>query len=154
VSGYGRSAWRPARSRPAGGWRAPWRPRRVLAPRPEMEAYTRPIRAILDRSGAVVLNSGGSGFVQLAPDGMTVWEVRQAHVATTTGPTDGSQVMLYRSGVFPHRQLAESNQGGGDSFDFDAQLRPGDTLVAVWAFGTPGDTATLNVSGVMHALAG
>jgi hypothetical protein len=118
-----------------------------------MEAYTRPIRAELDMSAAVVLNAQGAGVVQLAPDGMTAWLVRQATVATTSGPTDGSTVQGYRSGVFPHRQIFQSNQGGGDVFDFAARLRPGDTLVAVWSGGNPGDTATLNVTGILHALA-
>lgn len=150
---YGRGPWWVPFTRPAGGWAGPWRPRPVLAPRPEMEHYTRPLRAVLDVSAAVVLNGSGAGFVTLAPDGMTGWQVRQAHVATTSGPTDGSECKLYRTAVMPHRQLAETAQGGGDSFSFDARLRPGDTLVAVWSGGNPGDTATLNLSGVLHALA-
>ena len=77
----------------------------------------------------------------------------QAHVATTSGPTDGSECKLYRAGVYPHRQVAETAQGGGDSFDFAARLRPGDTLIAVWSGGVAGDAATLNLTGVLHAMA-
>lgn len=149
---YGRGPFWVPYTRAAGGWERPWRPRRGPRAPHQIERYTRPIRAELDVSAAVVLNGSGAGFVALAPDGMTVWAVRQAHVATTTGPTDGSECKLYRSAVFPHRQVAETAQGGGDSFDFAARLRPGDTLVAVWSGGVPGDAATLNLTGVLHAL--
>lgn len=118
-----------------------------------MEHYSRRVRAVLDVSAAVTLNGSGAGFVTCAPDGMTEWEIRAAHVATTSGPTDGSECKVYRGAVFPHRQLAETAQGGGDVFDFPAALRPGDTLIAVWSSGQPGDVATLNLSGTLHALA-
>jgi hypothetical protein len=116
-----------------------------------MEAYTRPVRAVLDQSAAVVLNASGAGYVYLAPDGMTVWRVTHVQVATTTGPADQSQAALYRSGIFPHRLLGQTAQGGGDTLSFEATLRPGDTLVCLWSGGNPGDTATLNATGVVTA---
>jgi hypothetical protein len=54
--------------------------------------------------------------------------------------------------VFPHRQLFETSQGGGDSGNFEATLRPGDTLIVVWSGGNPQDAATFNVTGELHAL--
>ena len=150
---WGRGPFWAIPARPAGGWRAPWRPPHVLRARPPIDHYTRPIRAELDVSAGVKLNNAGAGFVTLAPDGMVIWDVRQAHVATTSGPTDGSECKLYRAGVYPHRQVAETAQGGGDSFDFAARLRPGDTLIAVWSGGVAGDAATLNLTGVLHAMA-
>lgn len=149
---YGRGPFWVPRTIPAGGWRAPWTPRRVLhAPAP-VETFTRRVRAVLDQSAAVVLNAGGAGFVQLAPDGLVVWYVHQWHVATTSGPTDHSAAFGYRSAVVPHRQLFETSQGGGDGGTFDCELRPGDTLAVIWSGGNPGDTATLNISGHLVAM--
>lgn len=147
---FGRGpAWVPFVTRPAGVWERPWRNQR---PRPvPLEHYTRTWRAELDMSQAVVLNSAGGGFVQLAPDGMTAWKVTHAQVATTTGPTDQSQAFLYRSAVFPHRLLGQTAQGGGDTLSFEAVLRPGDTLVCLWQGGNPGDVATLNITGTVTA---
>jgi hypothetical protein len=122
-------------------------------PSPPPEHYSRRIRAELDISQAVVLNSAGAGYVTFAPDGMTVWDVRQVQLATTSGPTDGSMAMGYTSGVFPHRQVFQTAQAGGDSFSFVKRLRPGDTLIIVWSGGNAGDTATCCLTGVQHALA-
>lgn len=145
--GYG-PGWvtRPPRIR---NWDPPMRQRPA---RPPLEHYTRHIRAELDMSAAVVLNSSGAGFVTLMPDGMTAWKVTHAQVATTTGPADQSQAQLYRSGVFPHRLLGQTAQGGGDTLSFEAILRPGDTLICVWQGGNAGDAATLNITGIVHAL--
>ena len=97
------------------------------------ENYTRRIRAELDISAAVVLNGTGAGFVPFMPDGMTVWDVRQVQLTTTSGPTDGSQAMGYTDGVFPHRQVFQTAQAGGDSFAFSRRVRPGSTLIIVWS---------------------
>lgn len=148
---YGRGpGWVPY-TRPAGGWLGRWMPRQVLhAPAPA-ETYNRHVRAQLDMSAAVVLNSSGAGFTQLAPDGMAWWEVRQCRVRTTTGPVDSSQAMIYQTAIVDHRQIAETAQGGGDSMSFAMHLRPGDTIIALWSGGNPGDTATMTIYGVVHA---
>lgn len=119
---------------------------------PPQEHYQTHIRAELDISRAVVLNSAGAGNVTFAPDGMTVWDVRQVQLATGSGPTDGSQAMGYTAGVFPHRQVFQTAQAGGDSFHFVKRLRPGDTLIVVWSGGNAGDTATCCLTGDLHAL--
>jgi len=139
-------------------WRAQplWDAVRTVMGRPPVappERYTRRIRAELDISQAVILNGAGAGFVTFMPDGMTVWDVRQVQMATTSGPTDGSQAMGYTDGVFPHRQVFQTAQGGGDSFAFTRRIRPGSTLVIVWSGGNAGDTATANLAGIQHALA-
>jgi hypothetical protein len=149
---WGRGPWFVPRAIPAGGWRRPWRfpPGRPAQPAPQ--SLTRSVRAELDMSAAAVINSGGGAYVTLAPDGLTVWDVRLAHVGTTTGPTDSSECKIYRTAVLPHRQLAETSQGGGDGITLLARIRPGDTLVALWSGGNPGDTATLNIAGTVHAM--
>lgn len=121
---------------------------------PAPETYTEWITAELDVSQAVALNGSGAGVVTFAPDGATVWDVRQVQLTTTSGPIDGSEAKGYTSGVFPHRQVFQTNQGGGDSFDFAKRLRPGDTLIVVWSGGNAGDTATCCLTGYQHALAG
>lgn len=120
---------------------------------PAPEHYTTRIEAVLDISQAVVLNSSGAGFVTFAPDGDTIWDVRQVQLATTSGPIDGSETKGYTSGVFPHRQVFQTNQGGGDSFDFAKRLRPGDTLIIVWSGGNAGDAATCCLTGRQYAMA-
>lgn len=139
--------WRPQRL---------WQAVRTVMPRPYSpppEHYSRRITAELDISQAVTLNSQGAGYVTFMPDGMTVWDVKQVQLATTSGPTDGSQAMGYTSGVFPHRQVFQTAQAGGDSFYFAKRLRPGDTLIIVWSGGNAGDTATCCLTGFQRALA-
>lgn len=131
-----------------------WDAVRTVMGRPPVmppERYTRPIRAELDISQAVILNGNGAGFITFAPDGMTVWDVRQVQLTTTTGPIDGSEAKGYTSMVVPHRQVFQTNQGGGDTFDFAKRLRPGDTLIIVWSGGTAGDAATCCLTGTQHA---
>lgn len=132
--------------RAAGGWGLPGPGLRRPRPVP-VEHFRRTVRAVLDQSAAVMLNSQGGGFVVLAPDGLAVWRVRHVQVSTSSGPADASQAFVYRSGVFPHRQLGQTAQGGGDTLSFAAELRPGDTLICVWQNGNPGDVATLAVIG-------
>jgi hypothetical protein len=141
-------AWVPY-SRPAGSWSRPWRfpPGRPAQPAPER--FIRRIRAELDRSAGVILNSGGGGYVMLAPDGLEEWQVRHAQVTTASGPTDGSQAFLYRAFVAQHRAIAQTAQGGGDTMNFDLVLRPGDTVICMWQGGNPGDAATLNLTGIV-----
>lgn len=127
-------------------------PMRTRPERPPLSGYTRAVKAELDMSAAVTLNGSGAGYVTLAPDGMTVWVIHQWHVSTGTGPTDHSAAFGYRGAVLPHRQLFETAQGGGDSGNFAARLRPGDTLVVVWSGGIAGDVATLNITGDLHAM--
>lgn len=139
-------------------WRAQplWDAMRAVMGRPHSpppEDYTRPITAVLDVSQAVVLNGSGAGFVAFAPDGATVWDVRQVQLTTTSGPIDGSEAKGYTSAVFPHRQVFQTNQAGGDSLDFTRRLRPGDTLIVVWSGGNAGDTATCNLTGALYAMA-
>jgi hypothetical protein len=149
---YGRGPFWVPLHRAAGGWAQPWRPPRPLRSRPPVDAYTRRVQAELDVSGAVKLNSQGAGFVTLAPDGMTAWQCEHVQVGTTTGPTDQSNVIFYRTAVVPHRILGQTAQGGGDTLSFHAALRPGDTFIAVWSGGNPGDVATVNLIGIVHAL--
>lgn len=149
---YGRGpAWVPFMRRLAGNWQQQWRPRQP--PSPPLDAYRRTIRAHLDRTAAVVLNSSGGGFVTVTPDALTTWDVRQAQVSTTSGPTDPSYAFLYRDAVLPHRLIAQTSQGGGDSISFDALLQPGDLLICVWSNGDAGDVAHLTLTGTIHALA-
>lgn len=139
-------------------WRAQplWDAVRTVMGRPASpppEDYYRRITAELDVSQAVVLNGAGAGVVTFAPTGDTIWDVKQVQLATTSGPIDGSEAKGYTSGVFPHRQVFQTNQGGGDSFDFYRRLRPGDTLIIVWSGGNSGDAATAVLAGKQHATA-
>ena len=122
-------------------------------PSPPQEQYQRSYRAHLDRTAAVVLNASGGGFITFVPDALTIWDVKQAQVSTTSGPADASQAFLYRDAVLPHRLIAQTSQGGGDSLSFEALLNAGDLLICVWSTGNPGDVAHLTVHGTIQALA-
>ena len=120
---------------------------------PPPEDYAQPVTAELDVTKAVVLNGSGAGFITFAVDGMTVWDVRQVQLTTTSGPIDGSEAKGYIDGVFPHRQVFQTNQAGGESLDFWRRLRSGSTLTVVWSGGNAGDVATCNLAGDLHAMA-
>lgn len=128
--------------------------RAYAIPRPAMDAYGYWVRGTLDQGASVILNSSGAGFAVLAPPGWgTRWGITSLQVSTTTGPADQSQCQLYEGAVADSRKLGQTAQGGGDTIAFTRLISYGETLVAVWSQGNPGDTATLVLHGWKEGLA-
>jgi hypothetical protein len=105
-------------------------------------------------TGQQIVGSGGAATVVLGPQGTgTRWYPSQIQVATTSGPTDSSSVVLYRDFIDAKQQIGQSLQGGGDTLGFTHDMQPGNLIYAVWANASPGDLATLTVHGDQIALA-
>jgi hypothetical protein len=120
-----------------------------------METYTESVRSLIQ--GGVsqqIVGSNGTAIITLGPQGVgTRWYPSQIQVATSTGPTDGSSVMLYRDFINAKQQIGQTLQGGGDTLGFTHDMQPGNLIYAVWANAKPGDLATLTVHGDQVALA-
>ena len=128
----------------------PWRPGRT-----PQESYARPVRALIGTgTGQAIVNAQGAATVVLGPQGTgTRWYPSQIQVATSTGPTDGSTVTLYRDFIDQKQQIGQSLQGGGDTLGFTHEMQPGNLVYAVWSGANAGDLATLTVHGDQVVLA-
>ena len=120
------------------------------------EAYLTQARALLSQNQAqTIIGGGGGGQVSIGPTGLgTRWYLTQANVQTTTGPNDVSTVALYL-GLQTQANLlgGTSYAGGQDTIGLHVRpLTPGDLIIAVWAGGHPGDTATLTLYGDQDVL--
>jgi hypothetical protein len=136
----------------AGGWGLPGpgitRPRTA-----SLEDY-RGLQRFAIRTGegtaSGIIPMSGQLTLSIGPDGLNVWYVVYAAIATTSGAADVSTAQVsvgpIGAGLAPGGQ---SYAGGGDSVGLGNQaLRPGDYVSVTWSGGTPGDTAMVTVYGV------
>lgn len=137
-----------------------WRPG-TAAPRPRVvpqQAFTRQLAAVPLYGGTAVsaISSGGSGTVQVGPQGTgTVWYPQMAAISTSVGANDGATCAVYlgAQGIATLLQ-GQSYAGGGDTISLPVSvMRPGELLIAVWTGSTPGASCTLSIVGTMDALA-
>lgn len=128
----------------------PYRP-----PRVPQEAFTVAVRApIHDGTGQAIVSGAGSAMIAVGPAGVGCrWYPSQIQIATSSGPTDGSQVNLYRLFIDPKQAIGLSLQGGGDTIGFTIEMQPGELVYAVWSNANPGDLATLAITGDQMVLA-
>lgn len=128
----------------------PWRP-----PRVPQESFQVPVRTLIQAgTGQQIVSGSGKAIVVLGPQGVgTRWYPSQIQVATSTGPTDGSTVVLYRDFIDAKQEIGQTLQGGGDTLGFTHDMQPGNLIYAVWTGANPGDLATLTVHGDQLALA-
>lgn len=124
-------------------------------PRVPQHAFTSLVRApIHDGTGQAIVSGAGAAMIAVGPAGVGCrWYPSQIQVATSSGPTDGSQVSLYRLFIDPKQAIGLSLQGGGDTLGFTVEMQPGELVYAVWANATPGDLATLAIHGDQVVLA-
>lgn len=105
--------------------------------------------------GTGTISASGAATVTVGPQGLgTVWYPQNAAIMTTTGANDASTCQLY-VGPLSALQLINgtSYAGGGDSIGLGVPpLTPGYFIVAVWAGGHTGDTASLAVYGAQDTL--
>lgn len=127
----------------------PYRP-----PRIPQDAYVNQVRTLIQAgTGQQIISGAGTATVVLGPQGVgTRWYPSQIQVATSTGPSDGSSVILYRDFINAKQQIGQTLQGGGDTLGFTHDMQPGNLIYAVWANADPGDLATLTVHGDQIAL--
>lgn len=146
-----RRAWRPEPAIPAQHWRHPfggtasWR-----IPSTRIELYRPLLRSPLVGVVGQALVVGGAATVTIGPQGLgTRWYPVQAIITTTSGANDASTCQLFMGTVALANLIGgTSYAGGGDTFGLSGTaMQPGDYLIAVWAGGNNGDTATLRVSG-------
>jgi hypothetical protein len=98
-------------------------------------------------SGTLTLSVGPSGAG-------TIWYPASATVSTTSGVNDNSVCNIYLgpSGI-PVTLVGTLNPGGyGTTSLAIPSLAPGQYLIAVWTGASNGDTASVNIVGLMSAL--
>jgi len=125
-------------------------------PSPGVERY-RPLARVplYSAIGQATVTGAGAATVTVGPTGVgTRWYPVKADITTTSGTTDASTCALYVGVISLATQIGgTSYAGGGDTFGLAGHmLQPGDFLIAVWAGGKPGDTATLRITGDQVAM--
>ena len=107
-------------------------------------------RPITDGTGQAVVNGSGAAIVRVGPGhwGQT-WYPVSADIATTTGALDTSTVQFFLGVISASSQIGgQSYQGGGDTMSWSSRpVQIGEQVFAVWSGATPGDLATLRVTG-------
>lgn len=138
--------WNGMRSRPRPAHQRP----RSVPGHQFSKRHSVPLRVTGQGVGAL----NGRGSVVVGPDGLGArWYVSQLQVATTTGPSDNSAVVIYAHAVLPGNVIAQTEQGGGDTMGVAvAALTPGDLLFAQWTGANTGDVLTLIVYGDQEVL--
>lgn len=105
--------------------------------------------------GVVIISGAGTGTVTLTPQGLgTVWYPAAVNISTTTGAADAStaQVFLGATGI-DTLLVGQSYAAGGDTISLSVPpLRPGENLIVMWSGAHAGDTASVNILGLMDAL--
>jgi hypothetical protein len=101
--------------------------------------------------------TSGTAQCQLGPAGLgNIWYPAQVTLSTTTGITTGldtSVASLYLGPVVNATTLLGTVFGGnGIVAAALPSIQPGQYLIAQWSGATPGDIASMNVSGTMNAL--
>jgi hypothetical protein len=119
-----------------------------------MAAFTRPVRSPIGAGAAQgIVANDGTAILTVGPQGVgTRWYPSQVQVATSSGPPDQSQCILYRGFIDPKQEVGVTQQGGGDTLAFTHDMQPGDLLYAAWARANPGDLVTITVHGDQLAL--
>jgi hypothetical protein len=152
--------------RAAGGWPRGWRvPAGTMVPRvvqpvslpPRM--FRTPVQVPIGPEGFAqgIVAASGVVILSVGPAGAgTSWDLAQVSVSTTTGAADASTVSFTaQPSGFPSDawQVGQSYAGGGDQVGLPGlKLVPGERFYAVWAGGTPGDTAIIILSGTKTVL--
>jgi len=107
------------------------------------------------KAGTTGSGVSGATAVSVGPQGLgTIWYPAQVVVSTTSSlaGTDNSVCNVYLgSGAVPNTLLG-TVVGGGLLGVAVPPLAPGQTLIAQWTGGNPGDVASINVIGTMDAL--
>lgn len=127
-------------------------------PSADPAGYMPVLRAPLAGAQAIgTIAAGGAATISTGPQGLgTIWYPAQVVIATTTGASDAStcRVFLGPQGTPLNLQVGQSYAGGGDVIALSpAPVPVGWFLFAVWAGGHPGDRCSMNVLGVMDAMA-
>lgn len=156
---FGRRTLR-ARQYPAsaGTWRASAGFTKVTAPPTvPIEAYTRQtsVPIGIDGQETGTISAAGSVTLSCGPAGVgQSWSPDQAGIATSVGALDTATCAIYvgPQATAPYL-VAQSYSGGGDAIGLAGyRLQPGEFVWAVWASGTSGSTAQLNVTGTKNVL--
>jgi hypothetical protein len=103
------------------------------------------------KGAAAVPVPGGAAMLTVGPQGYgNVWYPAQLTVSTTTGLFDTSvcSIWLGPAGV-PVTLLGQVYSGNGVLAAALPNLSPGQYIIAQWAGGNPGDTASINIIGSM-----
>lgn len=104
----------------------------------------------LQIGASVVLDGSGNGQVQLGPQVTREhWDLVSADVSVTTAVLEATCVLYLATGPTPSQRLGATATGSsGDTCGLSGvTVMPGQTLLAVWAGGDAGKTATLAVVG-------
>jgi hypothetical protein len=125
--------------------------RRPVVPQ---EAFVHQLRAPIGNGTAQgIIANDGTAVLAIGPQGVGArWYPSQVQVATSSGPSDQSQCVLYRQFLDPKQEIGQTQQGGGDTLCFTHDMQPGDLVFAVWSRANPGDLATVTMHGDQLAL--
>lgn len=133
-------------------------------PRPAtipQNAYVRKQRTpITGGYGTTLVDASGAAFVRVGPAGVgTIWYPQAVAIGTTSGANDGSTCVLYLGPLLDNGQPqgqqigGQSYAGGGDVFGVAIPpMWPGYFVGALWAGGTTGDLAFIQIYGDMDTL--
>jgi hypothetical protein len=109
---------------------------------------------------AIITGAAGAGTatVQIGPAGLgNTWYPAQVTLSTTTGITKGfdSSVANLYLGPSASALTLLGTVFGGNGIVAAAlpSIQPGQFLIAQWNSANPGDTAAMNITGTMDALA-
>lgn len=107
-------------------------------------------RPITDGTAQATINAQGNATARVGPlHWGSVWYPVSADIATTTGALDTSTVQFFLGVISTATQIGgQSYNGGGDTMSWSSRpVQLGEQIFAVWSGGTPGDIATLRVTG-------
>lgn len=107
-------------------------------------------RIQLQVSGSVVLDASGNGQVSIGPAVVRErWAPTQATVSVSSTVLQATCSLYLGIGAVPGRKLGDSSTGSsGDTYGFGGfEMQPGQNLIAIWAGGDAGATATVAVYG-------
>ena len=143
----------PVPANPSGMWRRRGIGQKYRSPAPQ-SSYTAVQTVPLVRTGQAVV-AGGTAVVTMGPTGLGFkWYPSTASFSTSTGPSDGSQVVMY-AGFISQSQLIDARvyDGGGDTAGLAIPVMvPGETIIAVWNGAHNGDIAQMTIAGTMDGL--
>jgi len=110
-----------------------------------------PVRQKLNVSRSIVLDAAGNGTATLAPEdfpGPANWHVDGVIIQTNRpGQAPIPRVQVYMDTVSPANSQGLSYDGSFSQGAADLNLSRGNTLLAVWAAGGPGDIASMTITG-------
>jgi hypothetical protein len=108
-----------------------------------------PAQLSLNASASVVLDGAGNGTASCGPGLPGVsWQPTSIGVSATSNASEAQcHVYLGLSAVAGALLGATSTGSTGDTTDCSQTVWPGQNLIAVWAGGDPGATATMSVFG-------